>query len=364
MFESNSSYWYILFWIPLYSVLWLFVLQLLQRYSKVHWFVFVIVPIVQFTIWTWFYSVDWFRYVKRCSVLIGILVINIMRYHDSAISKFIQNRMIYLWKALPIITYLVLSANILEAMLKEFILISQNPTFIFPGNVFCGLCLIVTIANPNKIWVFDNKSVSVTTNEIEISDAELNINVCKESEQYLQRMYEKYKPNNVFIYDLGIFWVITYSLWNVIFIYNVYCLYSLPATVLHVCVPLLMTLWNPIGEWIELRAYALMLDLYVYKIPYIQYIPFFHLARCEQYSPPLLSKQILSILSCLTGFSLVLYQIYCGLKSKKKHVSLQNSLIQYLISLLMRNNTRYESVNFDDSSECVNETDIEEEQCE
>lgn len=142
------------------------------------------------------------------------------------------------------------------------------------------------------------------------------------------RMYNTKMKLPVIDYDFGILWVLVYTIWNMIFGYNIQCIEPIPGFSLHLGIPLFFILFYcDSGEWIELRAYSLWLWLFVdgFCFNLDETIPFFELIECDQVGARLWIIQLLSIISFVFGMIVLIDQIYSQIKYNKQIASNEKS---------------------------------------
>jgi hypothetical protein len=143
--------------------------SLFRHFKLLTMVVFLILPVILLPVWVLEYQFNWFFWVKMFSVTFGISLLFVCGN-----TRFSQSRWIYsaIWLAFAI--------NIAEAMLYD-ILASNSLQFI---NVLTGCVLIATLPGPGTM------KIDQTT------------------------------PIHDFSWDISYGWIVTYTLWNWIFVYG------------------------------------------------------------------------------------------------------------------------------------------------
>lgn len=190
--------------ILIFLVILLLLQELFRRNQWVSWGVFLIFPIVLFPWWKKHEKHSLFGWVKLYSITIGVswyLAIRFTQLQD------------YQWSY--IIAYLIVAANILEAAIKDI----SKKSFTNYLNATAGILLIVTLAG------YSSMSVNVSS------------------------------PYRDFAWDIPIYWIIGYTIWNIVMVY----LHTPQHFGMHVAVlgsALIIGLMDN-TLWLQARAYTL-----------------------------------------------------------------------------------------------------------
>lgn len=142
--------------------------ELFRRSQELSWGVFLVLPLLLFPWWRKSGKHSLFGWVKTYSTVFGVAWLIALRFTD------MQN---FEWAF--VIGYLILVTNILEAMILD---ISQKNTK-HSINALAGLILLFTLPGYTAISV-------------------------DESSQYRD-----------LIWDIPLYWIIGYTLWNILFVY-------------------------------------------------------------------------------------------------------------------------------------------------
>lgn len=199
------------------------------------------------------FKAPFFAYVKLFSVAIGSLLISSIRYKPWQNISWLKS-----------LVYIALAINILEAVIDE---ISRGGLI----NAIVGAILIFTLAFPRYI-------------EVDPTDSKNN-----------------------FRYDLGLSWILTYVVWNFVFIYGIssegndspYAAFA----VCHLIVPLLLMGKSGLF-FLQARAYSLGLFMMIFMS--VPFEPFYYTSP-NWYNPTVLfSLRMLSLgLGLWTSFNII-----------------------------------------------------------
>jgi len=245
---------------------------------------FVVVPVL-FTLFVWPYtggsgtaSGYWFAWIKTYSALAGVVGFMMLRY----LPKLQKNRFMILFPAL------ILAINILEAVLRDFQCykltgVLENGLYLQGGiwnllNGCAGLLSIITITG----WV-----------GIRVS---------------------KGKFNDMVWPDMHWFYIVSYCLWNISYVYNCIPNRAFYAGVIILSLSLISGLLTSKGLWLQHRAQILALfAMFTLTFPSYSTTDYFSITSTLKTSPML----ILSILSLSANVMVFAYQIYKMIKTKK-----------------------------------------------
>jgi hypothetical protein len=152
---------------------------------------------------------DWFHWAKLYSVIIALLGFTYMRFSNKKLTKF--------WKIFPA---LILSVNILEAVVDDMGNYFELGGIWHVLNALAGVFSIIALSGWTAIYI------------------------------------DKKKKKDMLWLDLGIFWIITYDIWNLAYIYfcnPTHTGYGI-AVLLAATIP---AIFIKKGTWIQARAYTL-----------------------------------------------------------------------------------------------------------
>ncbi len=224
LFESVPWYSYVMWFVVLGSLIG--VNQLARMSKKFSFALFLILPIIlTFTLWPKTASSGssvgtWFAWVKVYSSLAGCLGFMAIRYSE----KLSKNKLMLLFP--PII----LSVNILEAVIREFELISTNG--FLDGMIIVG--------GP---WNIMN-GIAGILNIITLSG-------------WFGIIVSKGKNKDMIWPDQLWFWIIAYDLWNFAYVYNCvpdHAFYAGAALLISCTIP---AFFIKKGAWLQHRAQTL-----------------------------------------------------------------------------------------------------------
>lgn len=143
--------------------------ELFRRFKLLSLLFFVIMPLIFLPWWIDRYDLNWFFWAKMLSIITMIGLLYLCRQ-----TKLGKNKWLYLF------IWVIFLLNILEAVLFD-VLSHQNLQLI---NVFTGIILILTIPGPNAMQVDESS------------------------------------PSREFTWDIPFSWILTYTLWNWLFVYG------------------------------------------------------------------------------------------------------------------------------------------------
>eukprot|EP01084_Bolivina_argentea_P062465 114230_1 len=306
---SIEHEWLCLPFFVLYILGFIFIIELNRRFPVVEIFWFSVMPFV-FTVLllVWSENNTIFLWVKLYSVVFACWILQLIRYRlESWKEKNPKIFSVIVW-----ILFFVLTINILEAVIAEFRLLVSFEQGIFIGNSINGMILLFTQANPISIVASPTRFRTVR-------------------------------------YKLGWIWIIDYTLWNAIFVYNYvvfvyechdieHILFSIRSISVHLAVPLIMLIWTQKDEWIQYRAHALCLNLYsgMMNVEFLYHLPFYRIQRdeCgENRNGALLITKLFSWISFMFGIVVLVKDIYDEIASwNGKEKAHDYSLIQWIIS--------------------------------
>eukprot|EP00483_Globobulimina_turgida_P010898 UN10919 len=204
-------------------------------------------------------------------------------------------------KWLPTLKWVICAlfvVNILEAVLFGALVALQRK--MFPGNALFGVILLLILPNPSHM----NKSTEY----------------------------------NCVQWHMGVLWIIVHSLWDTVFVYDMWCYPSgLAVSMYHLGVPLVMAWWAGFDEWLQFRAYSLCLTLWAvqaedslyYSLPYFSFQG--HQRQCWH------SLQfVLNIATFLIGIIMLIKHIYDEIYNRKYQCLYGATLIQCVIRKYMQ----------------------------
>ncbi len=177
---------------------------LFNRNARIAFLFFIIVPVALFPVWVMQDNQPIFGWVKLISVIIACIWINLLRLTKLGEKRFLLNVII-----------IIFIGNILEAMIQNIF----EPTVVNLLNSLLGILLVGTICFKERIFV----------------------------------SYED--QSNLFWFGVNKTWIVAYSLWNLVFIYNHFQM-SFYYHLIVLAIPLLFDFLRP-GIWGQTRAYTL-----------------------------------------------------------------------------------------------------------
>lgn len=257
---------------------------------------FIIIPILilfpNTTNTTWDYI--WLLYIITACWLIHILRHNLTNWRKKKLNVLF----IVLWSG-----YFLFILNIATGVYYD-LSTQLKQHFLNPGNAIHGIILISTMPNPLKIKISDNDYNSIR-------------------------------------YQIGIFWIIGYSVWSAVFVYNVFCHYKLHLIMLYIGIPFVTTIWTKSDCWIQSFAYSMYFYQLINILPFIKYhLPFYLVNKhqnCQYIHDPNWIKYTVNFTSFTYGLFILFKDIYDEINSwngKDKYHS--TSIIQYFIALRSR----------------------------
>lgn len=197
-----------------------------------------------------------FMYAKVYSLCVAVVYIQTLRFLKSpAGSK------IYL------VFYYLVALNILEAIITDII---RGSTI----NAIAGIILILTLKSYKNIYV------------------------------------DKDSKYNDFHYNIGLLWIIGYTVWNFTFVYSISKGTLMPSTIVHLSIPLLLSIKKE-SLYLQYRAISLLIIAAVYMTFY--YEPYI------MRSPNIYN---IYIFHGLSSFSL-LFMLYVGVKYRNQNCILR-----------------------------------------
>eukprot|EP01084_Bolivina_argentea_P062464 114229_1 len=309
-YTSIHNEWLCILFFSSYVLVFLFLVESIRRFSICDVFWFSIMPfILTALLLMWNDDNTVFLWVKLYSVIIGCWILQLIRYRlESWKENNKQISSVIVWCA-----YFVLALNILEAVIAELKYLIDVDLAAFIGNALNGVVLILTQASPINITTSDNRFTTVR-------------------------------------YRLGWIWMIDFTFWDSIYVFNYYTifaygcndmehiLFAIKSILLHLIAPLIIVTWTYRDEWLQYRAHALCLGLYINVISadFIYYLPFLRIQEnhCKEYrNGALLITKLFSWISFMFGIVVLVKDIYDEIASwNGKEKAHDYSLIQWIIS--------------------------------
>lgn len=255
----------------------LFLINEATRRSKVLSVIFYIVIPFTFTLFVWpqtgnseAVSGNWFAWIKTYSALAGVIGFMLLRYFP----KFQKNRFMLFFPAL------ILGANILEAVFRDFQVYSlngvvQNGLYLQGGpwnliNGIAGIFSVLTITG----WL----GIRISNN------------------QFKDMVWP----------DMQWFYVIAYCLWNMSYVYNCIPNRAFYAGVILLSLSLVAGLLTSKGVWLQHRAQILALfAMFSLTFPMYSATEYFSITSTLQILP----MWILSVLSIMANVAVFVYQL-------------------------------------------------------
>ena len=258
---------------------------------------FILIPILIFfpnatnTIWDYI----WFIYISIACFLLHILRYNLTNWREKKRLNIVLVILCsgYFFFVLSITTGVYYD---LSTQLKQH--------FLNPGNVIHGIILIFTMPNPINIKISDNDYNSIR-------------------------------------YEIGIFWIIGYSIWSTVVLYDIFCHYKLHLIGLYVGVPFFMIIWTKSDCWLQSFAYSIYFYQLINILPFIKYhLPFYLVnnhQNCQYIHDPICIKYTINFTSFIYGLFILIKDIYDEINSwNGKRKSHSTSIIQYFTALRSR----------------------------
>ncbi|MBN2619240.1 MAG: hypothetical protein JXR64_13090 [Spirochaetales bacterium] len=285
LFESIPAKTYAMFFIVLLSLIGI---NQLARMSKIVSFgIFLILPVIlTFTLWPKTAAEGssvgtWFAWAKAYSSLAGCLGFMALRYSK----KLSKNKFMLMFPPT------ILSINILEAVIREFELISSNGfldgMIILGGpwnimNGIAGILNIITLSGWVGIIVSKNKSKDMIW------------------------------PDQLW------FWIIAYDLWNFAYVYNCvpdHSFYAGAALLLSCTIP---AFFIKKGAWLQHRAQTLGIWM-IFVMSYPGFVDTSQYAVKSSHNKNALF--IIALLSLAANVAVAIYHFYKIFKYKRNPIS-------------------------------------------
>jgi len=257
----------------------------LTRRSKVLSIIFYIVIPVTFTLFIWTRGEgsentegNWFAWVKTYSALAGVLGFMAIRYFKKLQTK----------TYLLLFPGLILSINILEAVVRDFEVFSKNGIIenglLLQGgpwniiNGIAGILSIITITGWIGIRIANNKSKDMV---------------------WADQLW---------------FWVIAYGIWNMSYVYNCIPDRSFYAGVALIGASTFAAFIGSKGVWLQHRAQTLALwAMFTLTFPNYAMSEWFNVIPTHNAAP----KLVLSILAIIVNVAVLVYEIKTLIKTKR-----------------------------------------------
>ena len=228
--------------------------------------------------------------------LIQILRRNLTKCRKQKLQKYVS--LVFLWFG-----YLLIILNIASGVYLDLHKQIQDK-HLNPGNSLHGIILILTLSNPLNVKISDNHFSSIR-------------------------------------YRFGIFWIIGYSLWIVIFVYNYFGMHSsFNLVIIYVLVPLFIIIWTNSDEYIQHLTYSMYFYECINVLPFIKYhLPYYLLNNNDDTitNDNILLKDAVNWISFVYGIFILIKDIYDEIISwngiTKPH---DTSLIQYFTAIRSR----------------------------
>ena len=246
--------------------------------------VYILIPVF-FTLSVWpktgnagTVSGNWFAWIKTYSALAGVIGFMALRYFP----KLQSNRFMLFFPPL------ILSVNILEAVLRDFQVstlngVIENGLYLQGGmwnilNGIAGILSILTITG----WV----GIRVSKN----------------------------KFKDMVWPDMQWFYVVAYCLWNISYVYNCIPNRAFYAGVILLCLSLIAGLFTSKGVWLQHRAQILALfAMFTLTFPSYSTSEYFSITSTLNQAPMI----VLSLLSLLSNVLVFAYQLHRMVKLKR-----------------------------------------------
>jgi hypothetical protein len=263
----------------------LFLVNEATRRSKYLSLIFYIVLPIVLTLFVWPHtgnsdavSGNWFAWIKTYSALAGVVGFMALRF----IPKLQKNRFFLFFPAL------ILGANILEAVLRDFQVYGMNGVVVNglylqggPWNILngiAGIISIITITGWVKIRISNNKFKDMVW------------------------------P------DMQWFYIVAYCLWNISYVYNCIPNRAFYAGVILLSLSLIAGLVTSKGVWLQHRAQILALfAMFSVTFPGYSTTEYFSITSTLNTLP----LWILSIVSIVSNVSVLAFQLYQMKKTKR-----------------------------------------------
>eukprot|EP01083_Nonionella_stella_P094355 264663_1 len=263
---SIKHEWLYFLFMILYCGILLLLLELSRRFRFIQIPLYWVLPFILTPIYIYYISSTpessplyiFFSASKLMMMIIACWVIQILRHQTPKLKQHNNNTQL-LWLVLAWILCIGTAVNIVQSCVLEiYQMFVVNKEFWFPGNAIFGFILVFCQALPRNITIS--------------------------------------KDYHCVQYRLGKIWVISYSIWNCIWLWNVYScrdthhvMYMCRSMATHIAAPFIIaSTWTDWDEWIQYRGYGLCLYYWVQQMPYVKYyLPFWALSPDVECTAPL-----------------------------------------------------------------------------
>ena len=261
--------------------------EVTRRYKALSIIFYIAIPVF-FTIFIWTRGEgsentegNWFAWVKTYSALAGVLGFMAIRYFKKLQSK----------KYILLFPGLILSINILEAVIRDFEVFSKNGIIenglLLQGgpwniiNGIAGIISIITITGWVGIRIANNKSKDMV---------------------WADQLW---------------FWVIAYGIWNMSYVYNCIPDRSFYAGVALIAASTFAAFIGSKGVWLQHRAQTLALwAMFTLTFPNYAMSEWFSVLPTHEAAP----KYVLSILAIVVNVAVLVYEIKTIIKTKRNPI--------------------------------------------